>query len=285
MGINLTQFAKEQGANQGDVEQLLCKLYQRPPPPFFSPSCEHLSTKYLQNSEQDIEIAAIAATILQRQFDAFLNPRNALFLATSRKLFGDDQSSKASAMHAFLFSRISTFMYSGLGACAFRASYASVMLAALPKESHVYLVSIPSKDQFVVQLRRGKKEWFIYDPLLNPEMIFPFKNYHEEVLPQYKDRATQARKFKLRITNELSDEFFSKWPDILAKIALTFTATIATQDEIMNDSHFLRCISYQGIDIKTDKVSSALTLVHTIVSSQNSRLFCPLIDPSFGLRY
>lgn len=177
--------------------------------------------------------------------------------------------SKENSMRGYLFGRATTFKLSGLGKCSFRASYASLIFAQLfPDEARVHLVSNPKKDQFAVLLNI-RNEWFVYDPLTNPEVLFPLAMYQKEILPKFPDVGRQVLEFKLKVTKAFAEEFFRKYPAILEKISKQFLAALPTPNEILNNAQCMKYIAENGISSQdlAPKISRALDLI---------RSFCPV---------
>jgi hypothetical protein len=272
MSVNFAQFVKASNGNETETDRLIATLYKYPAHQRFWPKTEHLSKQYAQHKPEDLEIYTVAAGILHRQCDAFLNLRNFLkYGATCFALFGyDATSSKDIAMRVFLYARASMFVLSSLGSCSQRASYSSLALAQLlPKEAQVFLVSAPSKDQFVVQLKVADKEWLIYDPLTNPEVLFPHDLYKREVLSKFPDSDCAGKPFMLEITKELSAEFFSKCPDILEKMKRMFLSTMPTPVDLMKDYCFVESMRAFNMNPRTlsSKIQRGIELIQSFVVS------------------
>lgn len=267
--VHLLQFINENKGDDQEVGRLLTKLLQYPPSRRFLANTKHLTNHYAQFKPVDHEIYTMASLILERRFEDFLNPcRVMLYGPTCKNLFGCDPStsSKEMAMKAYLFARATKFMISSLGNCSFRACYSSLVLArSLPKNARVFVVSAPSKDQFCIQLNVNGKEWLIYDPLTNPEVLFPHKMYQEEVLAKFPDDRKTGLQFKLQVTKELSEEFFSKCPDFLAKINGLYLNTFPSLQEIIQDKQFLEDLGYHKINLDTSKVQRSIELVQTFL--------------------
>ena len=82
-------------------------------------------------------------------------------------------------LQAFLFDLTS------MGNCANRSTYAAFKLHDLFENTDLKIIikSAKDKDQYVVYLGNKSMGWFIYDPLTNPELVFTFKEYIDDILP------------------------------------------------------------------------------------------------------
>lgn len=74
----------------------------------------------------------------------------------------------------------------------------------------VVLQSSPSHDQFVVMLCDKNKQWFVYDPLTNPELLFPHQDYQSDILSLFPRVQAPKSHLKLKITEAVYSRYAQK---------------------------------------------------------------------------
>lgn len=87
---------------------------------------------------------------------------------------------------------------------AHRASYAALELFKVFKDSpqKIGLLSSPRVDHYVVCIGNNNN-WKIYDPLLNPELLFNLNEYRTEILPQFPNYPGNKPNFKVKIAEKV----------------------------------------------------------------------------------
>lgn len=92
MVLSLVDLVKHDSNQSSTVNSLIEKLYQHPQLPRYLTPCQHQSKRYENITPQANEVACIASTILQRQFEPFLISKHIRNVETNEQLFGYDTS-------------------------------------------------------------------------------------------------------------------------------------------------------------------------------------------------
>lgn len=116
------------------------------------------------------------------------------------------------AMPEYAILQAATLELYGIGNCAQRAAYAAFVLFSIFKDTNVevHLKNNPKLDHYVVYVGNKKDGWMIYDPLTNPELLFPFTDYQKDILPLFKQVEKPARDLSFKITEETLNLFQRK---------------------------------------------------------------------------
>lgn len=85
--------------------------------------------------------------------------------------------------------RAAFFALYGVGNCASRSAYAAIVLRQLlPEDIKIVWQGNAQKDHFVLLLGNKDRGYFVFDPLINYEAVFPFTSYQNEMFRLYPDR-------------------------------------------------------------------------------------------------
>ena len=109
-----------------------------------------------------------------------------------------------------VFATYSSFMIAhlGIGNCSHRAAFAAFELVKiLGAKVRVGLVNAPRRDQYVVVIgpkdaQKNSSSWMVYDPLNNPYMVMPRREYKSAVLSLYRAVFSNKVRFKLALNGE-----------------------------------------------------------------------------------
>ncbi len=190
--------------------------------------------------------------------------------------FGFDLRSddKLTNLKIFWFERAATFQFCPYGSCAWRASYAAVKLARVfhNTDLKIYLKSAETKDQFTVMVGNKTHGWFVYDPLTNPDVVFPVELYNKKIVGTFSDRPASARAFSLQITPQLADEYEAFWPR-MQKLYLQYcNNTAVTVEGLKRDLAFMGGFKLAAVQPQQhDKICAEAIKVFTgVVREQRS---------------
>ncbi|MFI5343349.1 MAG: hypothetical protein ACHQUC_03915 [Chlamydiales bacterium] len=209
-------------------------------------------------------------TLTLLSFDAVID-------VPSLKIFGIiPDSSEIKCIH-YLFLQAARYRFFNLGPCSIRSSYASLYLAHHLPGADITVVSNTKKDHFFMHI--GTE--YIYDPFVNPEILFLQEDHTMNVLRKFPDSEANRQPFKLKITNALAQLFNKKWPSIRREFLSTIQRTHATVSELMLDRMFINVL----IKNKVSKSSRKVLTVQAIKAIQNlvkEQAADPLGVPAFG---
>lgn len=117
----------------------------------------------------------------------------------------------AITIHAIFQAAIFEVSY-GTGNCSMRSAYAAIKLFPIFKDSAISLAwkSCAQRNHVVLYIGNKDMGWMIYDPLTNPELIFRFEEYQQEVLPLIPKVATPKMDFSLKISSLICEKYSHK---------------------------------------------------------------------------
>lgn len=158
-------------------------LNQNPPSADFPADCPHFSTHY-QNLLQDPKQKLIlqSAYWLTRFYTAPLLSQS-YDLSTQFRFWGHIAPNKDAAQRQLLILNSLIFQFTHLGNSHTRASYSALRLFEVLQNSDLkfYVKSIKAHNHIVVYIKHHQN-WYIYDPMLNPDLIFSIKEYRQSVI-------------------------------------------------------------------------------------------------------
>ncbi|MFI5343347.1 MAG: hypothetical protein ACHQUC_03905 [Chlamydiales bacterium] len=193
------------------------------------------------------------------------------------KTFGIIPDSSENKCIHYLFLQAARYRFFHQGACSLFASYASLYLAHYLPGANITVVSNPRKDHYFMHI--GTE--YIYDPLVNPEILFLKKDYTMNVLRKLPDSIENGKPFKLKITNAHAQLFNKQWPSIRREFLSTIQRTHTTVRELMSDPMFINIL----IKNRVNKAPRKALIVQAIEAIQNlvkEQAADPLGVPAFG---
>jgi hypothetical protein len=123
-------------------------------------------------------------------------------------------------LRAFVFER------SDIGNCSHRASYAAMKLFEMFKDTPIKIsVEAIGRERLidhviVVLSNDTTKEKFVYDPLTNPELVFGFDEYEEEIMPCFEMSPVGKLGFSCQIDQALCHQYQNLTPRLRQDLAI-----------------------------------------------------------------
>ncbi|MFI5343348.1 MAG: hypothetical protein ACHQUC_03910 [Chlamydiales bacterium] len=152
-------------------------------------------------------------------------------------------------MEYYLFVQAASYKFLEMGVCAMRASYASLFLAYHLPDAAITLVSNPKKCHFYVHLNEH-----IYDPLVNPEILFSRESYQSRIISKFRDsdpEKSSGKPFELKVTKATANRFNTHWASIKTAFILEINQQRKlTAKDLINDHYFVRVLHSNGIKKK-----------------------------------
>lgn len=180
MTILFEDFFKQ----HSDSKLISCSfLNQNPPCADFPTDCPHFSSTYqdlLQDSTNKLVLQSAywlarfyTSPLLSQSYD----------LSTQFRFWGHIAPNKDIAQRQLLILNSLIFQHTHLGNSHTRASYSAFRLFELLQNSDLkfYVKSIKAHNHMVVYIKQNKS-WYVYDPMLNPDLIFSSEEYRKNVI-------------------------------------------------------------------------------------------------------
>ena len=222
------------------------------------------------------KVGAVAA-LFQYAFEPIYFLKNSVSKSTYDRfiqVFGFvPNKDKKLAMKTFLYNHAATYQFCKEGACSWRCAYAAMKLAQIFQNTKVavFLQSNAKKDQFVVVLGKptvNGSEFYVYDPLLNADLLFSHQSYQKDVLPTYPDAQHPSPfAFKMKITKEMAEDYEKRWPKILKFLLDLCEQNRKSSESLCKD--FQYCLSIMKAGYSQDELAStcqkAVSTFDTIV--------------------
>ncbi len=210
----------------------------------------NFSTQYKQLQEESKEhnIDCLAAAICQKILH--IAPATTLYNKAILKFILLDGSNIIDAQNASLFTLLYThstfFSLIAVGNSAHRASYAALELkSCLGDDFNIHIKNIPGYEHYVIYISKpGVNKFYIYDPLLNPELIFTVENYKEITTLYQKDPQRWA---KTPLPTPLHIKITSDIVNLYRQFTIKMQALMLT--EINSKLEFSYC--YEELDLKS----------------------------------
>lgn len=206
---------------------------------FYFPKSTYVKKEFSKDSVAGAVSAIVRTTIETISIDAEALSRENYFKMV--EAFGFQlNADKETALKAFLFDRAATFQFCPYGTCAWRACYAGLKLIRVFQNSNlqVFVEAAKIKDHFTVMLGSKVTGWFVYDPLTNPDVVFPVDLYNKEIIPTFSDRRSTAERFSLKITPALAEAYENAWPRIQKLYLETCRAAKLDPKKLVRDPAF-----------------------------------------------
>lgn len=290
----LSEIAERNHSDETTLQRLIHMLFRLPPQHTYFPKSQHKSKKYGSPTQQNTTIS-LASSVLERCVNDLMlqgyrnikwqNNQNAL-ISYQARFFGkyvpstsvsEKENVRLQHVH-HLFERAAFYQISGLGACSFRAAFASLELKRAFKDNDkvkIYYESTPSRDHFTVMMgvpfdnNSAKTIWYVYDPLTNPEIIFPIEMFIKEILPTFEEvqHDKRASKVELMITDELVQEYDICYPKIEAEIKSLWDKEPPTVTSLQSDANFIASMRYLRVNPDEKQLTAAIELASELINN------------------
>lgn len=171
--VSLAAFTSELATEkEAEVKALTGKLLMRPPSINHAPhECEaHFSSAYQKMMNQK-EVMFAVTMIFGFMFERTARPE------------GDTPE------RSFFYKHATSFALIQGGNCAQRAAYSALKLSEIFKdtEAKIFVKNFQAYDQYFVQIELKGRVW-IFDPQMNPELLFEENYYRSSVLTYYQGK-------------------------------------------------------------------------------------------------
>ena len=273
--IQFGDFVQAYGGSSEHAKDVPQSFYTSPSVNYF-PTSEYRKKEFTKNYVNGAVAAIFQHVIHPVSIDTGNYSRktyNELVDALGFELFNADELTNHKA---FWFDRAATFQFCPYASCAWRASYAAVKIARVFENTDfkIYLKSAETKDQFTVVVGNAKSGWFVYDPLTNPDVVFPLELYNKKIIGTFSDRRRGSRKFSLQITLELIKEYSAAWPRMQKLYMQYCENTTVTVESLKNDPALIAGLQLGGVKpANYDKVClEAIKVYKEIVSQQRNEI-------------
>lgn len=211
----------------------------------------HFSTQYKQLQEESREhnVDCLAAALCQKILH--IAPAISRYKKAILTSILSDKSEIINAENASFFTLLYThstlFSLIAVGNSAHRASYAALELkSCLGKEFNIHIKNIPGYEHYVIYISKpGVNEFYIYDPLLNPELIFTVEDYKEITTLYKKD---PQRWTKTPLSTPLQIKITPEIVDLYRQFTIKTQALMLA--EISSKLEFAYC--YEELDLKSN---------------------------------
>jgi hypothetical protein len=143
------------------------------------------------------------------------------------------------------------FSVTKIGNCAERTNYAALLLFKMFKGSDikVALQSAKTKDHICILLGNKNRGWKVYDPRVNPLVLFDLEFHQENILPLFEQKKTALGNIKLVINNGLERLFLEQKASI--RFFMHEELTGKTPEMLMSDLTFSLFLDDCGCDWQT----------------------------------
>lgn len=133
-----------------------------------------------------------------------------------------------------------------VGNCVERSAYSAISLAEIFRGTNVRvaLQAMSSVDHVAVTLGPIKSVFYVYDPLINPEIAIPLKEYQTNIQPKFPKTNKVLSKIKITIDSHILCMYDVNKDRIMERIVEQLTA--ATTENLWNDREFREILVTNG---------------------------------------
>ena len=214
-------------------------LTQNPPSAEIPVECPHFSSIYqsLLSDENNRLVLQSAYWLARFYTSPLLYP--SYDLSTQFQFWGQIAPNKDIAQRQMLILNGLLFQMTHIGNSHVRACYSALRLYDQLKHSELkfYVKSLKAHNHMVVYIKKAS-EWYVYDPMLNPDLIFNIKEYRQNVI-----KHLQVNEEK---TPEMQQRIDQKTYEGLVNTSLTFHHYLQEHIEHENPGHVLANPYYQS---------------------------------------
>lgn len=247
----LTSYVTKFGGSAEELEKMMA-IFDRPPVSRTIPKNRYCNKAYAANSQQQFTIntVIILANKLFHTLEATPDP--SAFSTWCKEQYGFTPFVKEELRYkGYLYGRAAFFNFLQIGNCSYRCCLAAMKLRRLISDTNVSIIvqSAPSRDQYIICLGNKESGWYVYDPLTNGRIIFPFKHYQQNVLPTFEEIPNEQRgmQFNFQVTHDDANDFHARWPKIQAAMVKLAKEKLPSESELLNDSLYIKAIGRNGI--------------------------------------
>ena len=216
MPISLTNFVQQINPD-ADLTSMLDALHLNPPSVRDTQKSPHYSEKYTSNMSRENTQNLHVMQVLTEMQMAEITFRARTPMQKPLRFWKELPNSEKKQAINYAISHASQFAYTKTGNCSSRSAFAAMHLYhAIGKQAgiSVCLISSATHDQFTVMIGTADKQWFVYDPLTNPELLFEHAEYTSEILKYFSPVQTPKHPLKLKITPATYSAYLAKNPEI-----------------------------------------------------------------------
>ena len=216
---------------------------------------QKFSTQYtqLRKKSREHNIDCLAAALCQKILP--LAPDTSNYTKALLRFIRSDNSGIIDAekenFFMLLYTHCAVFDLTAIGNSAHRASYAALKLkACLGNNFNIHMKNIPAYEHYVIYISKiGVNEFYTYDPLLNPELIFTIKDYKKIITHYQKDpnRWTKTQ-FSASLDIKITPEIVELYHQLSIKTRAVMLA------EIKEGLDFDCCYEYKDLKSSLPKM-------------------------------
>ncbi len=168
-----------------------------------------------------------------------------------------------------MFLQAFIFDISDVGNCANRACYAALQLQQILQGTPIKIIvkSAEKVDHYVVYLGNKETGWFVYDPLTNPELVFPHEEYTKTILRMFPE-AKSSRRIPMQVT--VTPILYEKYQNIAKTLREELPTDVASLSEarLLTDPRIQ--FSIDKVGLSRSKQKAALEKVCVELKSKHS---------------
>jgi hypothetical protein len=205
MAISFEDFFKQYSSSRVNSCSL---LIQNPPSAEIPVECPHFSPIYqsLLLDENNRLVLQSAYWLLRFYTSPLLFP--SYDLATQFQFWGEIATHKDIAQRQMLILNGLLFQFTHIGNSHVRACYSAIQLYEMLKSSELkfYVKSFKAHNHMVVYIKKAA-DWYVYDPMLNPDFIFNIEEYRQNVVKYLSVNEEKTPEMKQRIDKKTHEGF------------------------------------------------------------------------------
>lgn len=234
MYVSLVTYVETQRGNSTIIKAMLEQFSQKLPPPInqthhYSRHAAYQEWQYLPYQHENLtQLANIISETIS--YCLKYDGRSALDLALKNHL-----PKQCNILEFYMLAMSSYFELFDVGSSGHRVSYAATFLReALPESIKIRITSNTKRDLILACIGSKKTGYYVYDPSLNPTLLFEHEYYKKNILTLIPESYIKVKRFDLMLQHNTAAKIKRMKP-YTHEVICDFIHRIDLEPEILKD--------------------------------------------------